>query len=182
MSRETVSVKSIENLTDEIGGLLAGQKSNAQDQKLDQIIGLLQPTINEIKVTGRTDQLIPHVIANTSVNLPHQQFGMCAKTGKRLSGIDHLKQSINDILTTLVNTRVMRRDYGSMIPSCIDMPTNRQNLLQLYVHIADALKRWEPRLDLLRIKFHSLTASGKLSINLDAKYLGHQITIDGVIL
>lgn len=40
--------------------------------------------------------------------------GMNSETGKTISGIEHLKQSIVDILTTPVGTRVMRRDYGSI--------------------------------------------------------------------
>ncbi len=38
--------------------------------------------------------------------------GMDAKTGKVLEGLEHLKQSIIDILTTPVSSRIMRRDYG----------------------------------------------------------------------
>ncbi len=33
--------------------------------------------------------------------------GMDAKTGKALEGIEHLKQSIIDILTTPVNSRII---------------------------------------------------------------------------
>ena len=39
--------------------------------------------------------------------------GINATTGAALSGMDHLRQSIRDILTTRVGTRVMRRAYGS---------------------------------------------------------------------
>ncbi len=38
--------------------------------------------------------------------------GMNANTGKELEGIEHLKQSIIDILTTPIGSRVMRRDYA----------------------------------------------------------------------
>ncbi|NBO96416.1 MAG: phage baseplate protein, partial [Betaproteobacteria bacterium] len=40
-------------------------------------------------------------------------LGINAQTGQPLAGIDHLRQSIRDILTTRIGTRVMRRDYGS---------------------------------------------------------------------
>ncbi|MBD3768115.1 MAG: GPW/gp25 family protein [Gammaproteobacteria bacterium] len=49
-------------------------------------------------------------------------LGINAQTGKPLSGIDHLRQSISDILTTRVGTRVMRRDYGSQLPELADNP------------------------------------------------------------
>lgn len=37
--------------------------------------------------------------------------GISATTGRPLSGIDHLRQSIRDILTTPIGSRVMRRLY-----------------------------------------------------------------------
>ena len=48
--------------------------------------------------------------------------GMDGTTGAKLAGIDHLRQSIRDILTTRIGTRVMRRDYGSDLPGLIDRP------------------------------------------------------------
>ncbi|NYZ70451.1 baseplate assembly protein W, partial [Endozoicomonas sp. SM1973] len=43
-------------------------------------------------------------------------------TGKPLSNLDHLRQSITDILTTRIGTRLMRRDYGSRLPELVDRP------------------------------------------------------------
>lgn len=45
--------------------------------------------------------------------------GMSRDSGKELKGIDHLRQSITDILTTPVGTRVWRRDYGSRLPRLV---------------------------------------------------------------
>ncbi|NKD46356.1 phage baseplate protein, partial [Haematospirillum jordaniae] len=67
--------------------------------------------------------------------------GTNAKTGKPLSGLDHLSQSIRDILTTPVGSRVMRRDYGSRLPSLVDAPVNRSTILELYAATAEALAR-----------------------------------------
>lgn len=47
-------------------------------------------------------------------------LGINAQTGQPLSGIDHLRQSIRDILTTRSGMRVMRRDYGSRLPALVD--------------------------------------------------------------
>ena len=41
--------------------------------------------------------------------------GMNKVSGKPLLGIEHLKQSIIDILTTPIRIRVMRREYGSRV-------------------------------------------------------------------
>ena len=48
-------------------------------------------------------------------------IGMNAKTGKALSGVDHLKQSIQDIVTTPLGSRVMRRDYGCGLFDLLDI-------------------------------------------------------------
>ena len=37
-------------------------------------------------------------------------LGINAHTGQTLAGLDHLRQSIADILSTPLNTRVLRRD------------------------------------------------------------------------
>ncbi|MEW7978507.1 MAG: GPW/gp25 family protein [Candidatus Sedimenticola endophacoides] len=51
--------------------------------------------------------------------------GMHAITGQHLAGEAHLRQSIIDILTTPLGTRVMRRDYGSRLFELVDAPINR---------------------------------------------------------
>lgn len=77
--------------------------------------------------------------------------GMDRNTGKPLDGLDHLRQSIADILTTPIGSRVMRRDYGSLLPELIDQPQNTATPLRLYAATCSALMRWEPRLRLSRI-------------------------------
>lgn len=75
-------------------------------------------------------------------------IGTSASTGKALAGLDHLRQSISDILTTPIGSRVMRRNYGSLIPDLIDQPMGPATRLRLYAASAHALVAWEPRLDL----------------------------------
>lgn len=41
-----------------------------------------------------------------------------------LNDMEHLKQSVRDILTTPLASRVMRREYGSLVPDLIDEPMN----------------------------------------------------------
>lgn len=78
-------------------------------------------------------------------------MGMDARTGQALSGDAHLAQSIADILSTPIGTRIMRRDYGSRIPDLIDAPANAATRVQLYAATATALMRWEPRLTIKRV-------------------------------
>lgn len=61
---------------------------------------------------------------------------------------DQIRQAIQDILTTPVGTRLMRRSYGSLLPSMIDAPFNEITRLQLYAAAATALIQWENRISL----------------------------------
>lgn len=94
--------------------------------------------------------------------------GMNSLSGQSLTGIDHIKQSIRDILLTPVGTRIMRRDYGSLVADLIDQPINGVTTLQLYASVAMALAQWEPRVELNKITQSINTASpGKITITLD---------------
>ena len=68
-----------------------------------------------------------------------------------VTGLEHLRQSVADILTTPVGSRVMRRDYGSLVPELIDQPDNETTQVRLFSAVAGALMRWEPRLRLSRV-------------------------------
>lgn len=74
--------------------------------------------------------------------------GINAKTGKSLDGIEHIRQSIADIITTPIGSRVMRRDYGSLVPELLDMPMNDALLMQLFAATVIAVSRWEPRIQI----------------------------------
>ncbi len=78
--------------------------------------------------------------------------GMNATTGRALEGVEHIRQSVRDILATPIGSRVMRRDYGSLLPELIDRPLNDATLLQVYAATAMALIRWEPRLRVTAIR------------------------------
>ena len=43
-----------------------------------------------------------------------------------LNDMEHLKQSVRDILTTPLASRVMRREYGSLVPD-LDRKSTRLN-------------------------------------------------------
>lgn len=103
--------------------------------------------------------------------------------GKFLSGIDHLRQSIIDILTTPIGSRVMRRDYGSRLFELVDAPLNRPTLLNLYSATAEALAKWEPRFKLTKVIAIS-AAPGVIELDLTGEYLpdGKAITLNGLVV
>ena len=78
--------------------------------------------------------------------------GTDSETGKELTGLAHLRQSVRDILTTPIGTRVMRREYGSRLFELLDAPLTPGVLTEIYAAAAEALGRWEPRLRLTRVR------------------------------
>lgn len=98
-------------------------------------------------------------------------IGMNRIDGTRLEGIDHMRQSIADILTTPVGSRVMRRDYGSLLPALLDQPDNASTRLRLYAAVASALMRWEPRLRLTRVGLLNGTRPGQVVVDIEGIYI-----------
>lgn len=72
--------------------------------------------------------------------------GMHAASGQSLDGIDHIRQSIAQILTTPIGSRCMRRDFGSLLPELIDVPITPASRLQVMAATATAVIKWEPRI------------------------------------
>jgi len=94
--------------------------------------------------------------------------GMNRKTGRAIDDdVEHIRQSIVDILTTPIGSRVKRRTYGSLIPTLIDQPINPANRLRLTAATVMALIHWEPRISLLRSTI-DITMEGKATIDLYA--------------
>lgn len=94
-------------------------------------------------------------------------IGMDRTTGKSLQGVDHLRQSIADILTTPIGSRVMRRDYGSELPDLLDQPDNGATRVRIYAATATALMRWEPRLKLSRVSLGYGTRPGQVVLDIE---------------
>ncbi|HAF2461199.1 TPA: baseplate assembly protein [Salmonella enterica] len=68
-----------------------------------------------------------------------------------LNDSDQLWNSVNDILLTPLASRIMRRDYGSLVSDLIDSPQNAATRLQCMSAAVIALTRWEPRIALNKI-------------------------------
>lgn len=109
--------------------------------------------------------------------------GMDRNTGKALSGIAHCKQSIVDILTTQLNTRVMRRTYGSELFDLTDAPMNQDTRMRLIKATAEALELWEPRIQVQTLTF-SVNADGQTICDLTGIYLpdGTPVTLNGIVI
>jgi len=99
-------------------------------------------------------------------------IGMDAINGGSAEGAAHLVQSIRDVLTTPLGSRIQRRDYGSLLPELIDQPFNDHTRLQLFGATATALMRWEPRIRLTRVALAPGDAPGVFVLDLDYRRAG----------
>lgn len=91
--------------------------------------------------------------------------GMSRESGQTVSDLEHIRQSVRDILITPVGSRVMRRDYGSLLSVLIDQPQNPAVKLQVMAACYMALLRWEPRIKVTGINLES-TFDGKLTVDI----------------
>ena len=109
--------------------------------------------------------------------------GVDANTGKALSGIDHLRQSVRDILTTPIGSRVMRREYGSQLFALLDAPLNRSTLMDIYAATVEALRRWEPRVRVRNVQA-DMPEPGVLVLSIAGDHLpdGRAIVLDGIVV
>ena len=104
--------------------------------------------------------------------------GVSSENGQYLSDLDHLKQSLVNILTTPIGTRVMCRDYGSHLFELVDQPINRELIPRIYAAVAEAVDKWEPRFKQEKITINSIK-EGKITLSLSGKYL---ITQEKIVL
>jgi len=80
-------------------------------------------------------------------------IGMNRETGGALTDLDHTRQSIRDILLTPLGSRVMRRQYGSLLSALIGQPQNEALRPQIMSACYLAILKWEPRVKLTAISF-----------------------------
>lgn len=90
--------------------------------------------------------------------------GLDRQTGKKLDGWAHTAQSIGDLLSTAIGTRVERREYGSALHELIDRPINEDTVARAAQSVAEALYRWEPRFDVTRVRIEEASQEGRLAI------------------
>ncbi|MFP5426466.1 MAG: GPW/gp25 family protein [Gammaproteobacteria bacterium] len=104
-------------------------------------------------------------------------IGMDRHSGQPLAGVAHLRQSIDDILTTPLGSRRMRPEYGSQLRRYVDMPVNEGWKSAVQAEVARALGRWEPRLKLERVKVVAVL-DGQVSLLLSGRYLGDEALLE----
>ncbi|MEW5607957.1 MULTISPECIES: GPW/gp25 family protein [Pseudomonas] len=104
-------------------------------------------------------------------------IGLDRRTGEPISGLDHLRQSIEDILTTPLGSRRMRPEYGSKLRRYVDLPVNEGWKSAVQAEVARSLGRWEPRLRLERVVVTSVL-DGQIGMTLTGEYLGNTAVME----
>lgn len=107
--------------------------------------------------------------------------GMNINTGRTISDLEHLRQSINNILSTPIGSRIMRREYGSRLFQRLDAPMTGELIAEIYADVVEALFNYEPRFKVTNVTVVSIK-DGHLVLDLVGKYLltGETITINGI--
>ena len=104
-------------------------------------------------------------------------IGLDRRSGQSLAGVAHLRQSIEDILSTPLGSRRMRPDYGSQLRRYVDLPVNEGWKSAVQAEVARALGRWEPRLKLERVNVVAVL-DGQVSLVLSGRYQGEDARLE----
>lgn len=77
--------------------------------------------------------------------------GLDRRTGRLLTGLDHVCHCVEYIFATRIGSRVMLRWFGSGLPELLGRRATRRNLALYQTLIALGIRTWEPRLDVVRV-------------------------------
>lgn len=109
-------------------------------------------------------------------------IGVGRVDGRQLDGNAHLAQSISDILSTPIGSRVMRRDYGSMLPELLARPANPITRQLVFAATAVAIGRWEPRIRIRRVDVSTDNSDGSMIVGLAVERVDLPLANDRVQL
>jgi phage baseplate assembly protein W len=80
-------------------------------------------------------------------------IAMDATTGRRMSLLDHIRQSVRDILMTPLE-RASAAGLWIGNPELIDQPLNGVTVMRIYAAVAYRLALWEPRISLSSVNLN----------------------------
>lgn len=81
---------------------------------------------------------------------------MSRYNGSELTELEHIRQSLEDIATTPIGSRLMRREYGTLLASLMDQPIGQALYLKIYSTLYSAYVRWEDRIEISQISVADL--------------------------
>ncbi|MFN4366511.1 MAG: GPW/gp25 family protein [Acinetobacter sp.] len=90
---------------------------------------------------------------------------MSRYTGAEIAELEHIRESLEDIATTPIGSRVMRRNYGTLLFNLIDQPIGEALYLRIYSTLYTAYVRWENRIEISQIQVVALN-KGQLILDI----------------
>jgi phage baseplate assembly protein W len=88
-------------------------------------------------------------------------------TGEYISGWTRIKQSIFVILTTRLNSRLMRLWWGSNFIDMQDKPGNEEVLITGMMAAISAINTYEPEFKVTKVSVDSFDPSGEIIITIE---------------
>jgi hypothetical protein len=73
---------------------------------------------------------------------------------------DNVAQSVELLLRTRAGERLMRPEFGTTAPSMVFDADSEQNLFRLEQALSDAVRRWEPRVEVDQVQAERDPAGG----------------------
>ena len=104
---------------------------------------------------------------------------MDMNTGKVITDIEYLRQSIWRILSTPIGERIMRPEFGSRLPDLVDHPFNASTRLAMEAATSDSLARWEPTFDIEEVEVE-MYEPGVVSIKLTGLFLQKNLALENI--
>jgi uncharacterized protein len=96
--------------------------------------------------------------------------GMDAATGAPLPGFDHVRQSLGIILTTALEERVMRLDFGADLVRQIGRNMGRDVILRLFRLATEAIHKHEPEFRVKQLELKGIERTGGVALMLRGLY------------
>jgi len=97
--------------------------------------------------------------------------GMDRNTGRWIAGWPHTSQSLADVLSTPLETRVLRRMYGADDDTLQDKPINADIITTAIMAAAVPIARWEPRVELVHVSITRANVRGLLALAMRVTWL-----------
>ena len=78
-----------------------------------------------------------------------------------------IKESIWLILRTDLGERVYRPDFGCRLSELAFAPLNNDTLLRIRIYVLEALRKWEPRIEVDEVRADPDAIAGRVNIVID---------------
>lgn len=86
---------------------------------------------------------------------------------KLSSEAQKVKDSIWLILRTDLGERVYRPDFGCRLSELAFAPLNNDTLLRMRIYVKEALRKWEPRIEVDEVRADADAIVGRVNITID---------------